>query len=489
MRDTAAVQFIEAFCRHSKGEWAGQPFILLPWQRKLVNELMAVERDGLRRYRTAYVGLPRKNGKSTLCSALALYGLLADKEAGAEVYCVAGDRRQAEIVFSEAKRMVLADRDLAAVVRIQRYHLEGPNNAVLRVLSADAALQQGLNPSFTIFDEVHVQKTDALWHAMTLGSGTRRQPLVIAITTAGFDEATLAYRLYQHGREVEAGAVDDPTFFFRWWAAPDALDYRDPAAWRAANPALGAFLKAEDFATQVRSTPESAFRRFRLNQWVTSEQFWLPAGLWEGQADASRTLDPRRPIAVGIDPAYSDDTFAVVVAQRQGEDTILRARFFLNPYPPGHSAREGWVVDHEEVRGYLRQLRQAYPVAATEIDGHTIAGPAYVFDPSSFTESAQILESEGLAMIEVPQTDPRMVPATRLFYDLLVDHRVWHDGDPILAAHLRNAVAIPRGENGWRLRKATKSSQKKIDGAIASVMAVFQAAEPAPPARVGAFLV
>ncbi len=450
---------------------------------------MATGPGGRRWHRIGYIGLPRKNGKSTLGAALALYGLLADGEPGAEVYSCAGDRRQAEIVFGEAKRMVAAEPELAAVVRVQRYHLEGPGHAIYRVLSADAALQQGLNPSFVIFDEVHVQPTEDLWNAMTLGSGTRRAPLIVGLTTAGVDEASLAYRLYAYGLAVRAGAVDDPTFFFRWWEPPAGLDYRDPAAWRAANPALGDFLKLDDFEAAVRTTTESPFRRFRLNQWVPAEHLWLPAGLWEGQADPARVFDPRLPLAVGIDPAYSDDTFAVVAAQRQGEDTIVRARFFLNPYPIGHSDRGEWVVDHEAVRGYLRDLAARFPAPAVRIDGQTRPGPAFVYDPSSFTESAQILEGEGLAMIAMPQTDARMVPATRLFYDLLLDRRVWHDGDEILALHFRNCHAVERGENGWRLRKGTKSSARKIDGAIAAVMAVAQVVQPPPSPRMGAFVV
>jgi phage terminase large subunit-like protein len=404
----------------------------------MVNALMATDRAGRRRHRIGYIGLPRKNGKSTLGAALALYGLLADGEPGAEVYSCAGDRRQAEIVFGEAKRMVAAESELAALIRVQRFHLEGPDQAIYRVLSADAALQQGLNPSMVIFDEVHVQPNEDLWNAMTLGSGTRRQPLIVGLTTAGTDEASLAYRLYEYGLGLQSGTIADPTFFFRWWEPPAHLDHRDPAAWRAANPALGAFLKLPDFETAVRTTTESPFRRFRLNQWMPAEHLWLPPGLWESQADPARALDRRLPAVVGIDPAYTDDTFAVVVAQRQGEDTVVRARFFANPYPVGHSARTDWVVDHEEVRGYLRDLAHRFPTPAVRIDGRSRPGPAFIYDPSSFTESAQILEGEGLAMIEMPQTDARMVPATRLFYDLLLDRRIWHDGDPVLALHLRN---------------------------------------------------
>jgi phage terminase large subunit-like protein len=482
---------MEAFCRHSKGEWAGQPLQLAPWQRSLVNELMATGPEGLRRHRIGYVGLPRKNGKSTLGAALALYGLLADGEPGAEVYSCAGDRRQAEIVFGEAKRMVAAEPELAGVIKVARYHLEGPGHSIYRVLSADAALQQGLNPSFVIFDEVHVQPNEDLWNAMTLGSGTRRQPLIVGLTTAGFDEGTLAYRLYDYGRNVERGIVDDPTFFYRWYEAPADAPYRDPATWALANPALsgkGAFLKLDDFEAAVRTTTEGPFRRFRLNQWTQAEELWLPAGAWDACRADKLELDPRLPLAVGIDLALTHDTTAVVAAQRQGERIVLGARFWANPFPPGHSQHDDWELDVRAVMDFLRELRADFPVPAVRIDGRRRDGPAFCYDPWGFREAATVLWDEGLAMLEVPQTNERLGPATRAFYDVVVDGRIAHDGDPTLAAHLRNVMAVPLGDHGWRLRKITKGSSRKIDGAIAAVMAVQQALQPPPPRRMVAFL-
>jgi phage terminase large subunit-like protein len=474
---------MEAFCRHSKGEWAGQPLRLAPWQRALVNELMATGPNGLRRHRIGYIGLPRKNGKSTLGAALALYGLLADDEPGAEVYSCAGDRRQAEIVFGEAKRMVAAEPELAAAVKVARYHLEGPGHAIYRVLSADAALQQGLNPSLVIFDEVHVQPDEDLWDAMTLGSGTRRQPLIVGLTTAGFDETTLAYRLYDYGRNLEAGVIDDPTFFFRWYEAPPGAPIREPATWALANPALtgrGAFLKADDFTNAVRTTREAPFRRFRLNQWTAADELWLPEGAWE-ECWSELELDPRLPLAVGIDLALTHDTTAVVCAQRHGERIVLRARFWANPFPPGHSQHDDWELDVAAVIEHLRALRSRFPAATVRIDGRTRPGPAFCYDPWGFREPANLLWDEGLAMVEVPQTNERLGPASRAFYDAVVDGRIAHDGDPTLAAHLRNVMAVPLGDHGWRLRKITRTSTRKIDGAIAAVMAVQQALAPLPP--------
>ncbi len=402
-----------------------------------------------------------------------------------------GDRRQAEIVFGEAKRMVAAEPDLAGIVKVARYHLEGPDHSIYRVLSADAALQQGLNPSFVIFDEVHVQPNEDLWNAMTLGSGTRRQPLIVGLTTAGFDEATLAYRLYEYGKHLEAGIVDDPTFFFRWWEAPAEAPYRDPTSWALANPALsgrGAFLKGDDFEAAARTTTEGPFRRFRLNQWTQADELWLPAGAWEACRDDELGLDPKLPLAVGIDLALTHDTTAVVAAQRQGERIVLRAHFWANPFPPGHSAHDDWELDVRSVMAFLRTTRADFATPAARIDGRTRAGPAFCYDPWGFREAATILWDEGLAMIEVPQTNERLGPATRAFYDAVVDGRIAHDGDPTLASHLRNVMAVPLGDHGWRLRKITRNSGRKIDGAVAAVMAVQQALEPVPPRRVGAFV-
>jgi phage terminase large subunit-like protein len=203
-----ACDFIQDLCPNTIGRDAGKLIVLRPWQHEILHGMF--DEAGQPRTRYAYVGLPRKNGKSTLGAALALYALVAMGEPGAQVYSCAGDRKQASIVFDEAKRMVQMS-DLREVVRVQRWHLEGPDNAVYRVLSADAELQQGLNPSFVIFDEVHVQPNRDLWDAMVLGMGTRERPMIVGITTAGFDRSTLAWDLYERGKAGE---------LFFWWREP-----------------------------------------------------------------------------------------------------------------------------------------------------------------------------------------------------------------------------------------------------------------------------
>lgn len=477
------VEFIEALCRQTEGEHAGAPVILMPWQKTLLRDLFTLRPDGRRQYRQALCGLPRKNGKSTLGAGLALYLLLVDGEPGAEVYSCAGDRDQARIVFGTAKRMVELEPELKESLRIYRDAIEHPRSgSIYRALSAEAYTKEGLNPSGVIFDELHVQPNRELWDVMTMGSGTRRQPLVVAITTAGYDTETLCGQLYAYGKKVERGEVQDATFFFRWWepSNPDA-DYRDPSVWAEVNPALGSFLYAEDLEQACRQVPEHTFRRYRLNQWTATAEAWLPFGAWDACTAPELDLDPALPLRVAVDVALRNDSTAVVCAQAQGERIVLRAKVWENPYPDGHTLHDSWELNIFEVEDHLRTLRARFPIPTTEIDGRVLPGPEFAYDPAYFQRSAQVLEGDGLAMVEFPQHDARMIPASQSLYQLVVERRIAHGGDPTLARHIGNATADQK-PRGWRLTKP-KGSRKKIDAAIAAAIASYRALQPAPKVR------
>lgn len=481
------IDFVQTFCRHTKGSWAGKPMLLFDWQQRLILDLFELRPDGKRRYRTALIGLPRKNGKSSLCAALALYGLVADDEPGAEVYSVAGDKEQARIVFGTARRMVELNPVLGTQITVYRDALEyRASGSIYRVLSADAELKQGLNPSFVIFDEVHVQPNDQLWLAMELGMGTREQPLLIGITTADVDDDDrLCNQLYSHGRKVQGGEVSDPAFFFRWWEPADPnCDWRDPRVWAEANPALrtpenpDGFLLMEALEADAQRTPEHEFRRYHLDQVTKTAVAWLPHGAWDACKDAARELDPALPVRVGIDMAYSNDAAAVVCAQKQADGvTVLRARVWENPYAPTHSQHAHWKINPLEVEAHLRELRETFPVAASEIDGEVKPGPEFAYDPAWFTRSAPVLEGDGLAMLEFPQSDARMIPVAQTFYQLITEKQIAHDGDPTLKRHVEHAI-VDRRPRGWRISKATV--KRKIDACIAAAIAAYRAQEPPP---------
>lgn len=475
-----AATFIERFCRHSRGDIAGQPIVLRDWQREVLAGLFATTAESKRKHRTGLIGLARKNGKSILGSGIALYGLIADDEPGAEVYACAGDRQQARIVFQEARRMVELHPSLSKHVTVFRDVLEvKATKSIFRVLAADAKLQQGLTPHIVIFDEVHVQPNDDLWNAMVLGMGTRKQPLMVGITTAGYGEDTLLYRLYSYGRKVRAGEVDDPTFFFRWWEPESSeCDWRDPAIWAQANPAYGDYLNAEALDHDSRTTPEHEFRRYHLNQWTTVAEAWLPFGAWDKCIDQDYSLDPALPLRVGIDMAYSNDCAAIVGAQLQGDVTVIRLLgIWENPYDPTDKRSDAWKISIFDVEERLRDIRQRYPMAATTVDKSSMPGPEFSYDPAWFSRSAPLLEGDGLTMVEFPQTDSRMVPAAQTLYQLITEGKVRHDGNPVLKRHIENAIA-DRRPRGWRISKG--NSKRKIDAAIAAAIAVTRAQEPVP---------
>lgn len=461
--------FIELALTISKGQDAGKKLELRSWQHDLLDELFVLRDDGRRRYRRALIGLPRKNGKSALASGLALFGLVGDGEPGAEVYSCAGDREQARIVFAEAKRSVEANPDLAGRLKLYRDAIEFPAmSSVYRVLSAEAYTKEGLNPSMVVFDEVHVQPNDELWNVMNLGSGTRRQPLVLGITTAGVKYApdggdSLCYRLWQYGRQVAAGEVDDPTFFFRWWGAPDGADFRDRDVWFAANPALGDYLFVEDFETTIRTTPENEFRTKRLNQWVSAESAWLPGGAWDGCVETGSVPDGTA-VVLGFDGSFNNDTTALVVVSCSETPHVDVVQMWERP--PG--ALDDWQVPIVDVEQAIRDACRRWQVREV------------VCDPYRWARSMQLLADERIPMLEYPQTATRMVPATQRFYEAVVNRTLTHSGDVRLARHVGNCV-LKVDARGARLSKESKMSMRKIDLAVAAVMAFDRAATPPAP--------
>ena len=448
----SVADFGRTFLRVSKGIEAGNPLRVTDWQADLLDALYERRPDGLLRYRRSLVGLARKNGKSLLGSLIALHGLI-EGEPGAEVYSAAGDRQQARIVFGEARRQVLESSALSGICKVYRDAIEVPSSgAIYRVLASDSKLVQGLNPSTVVLDELHVVHEE-LWDALTLGSGARRDPMIVAITTAGYDFDSIAGRLYQYGKRVCSGDVEDESFGFFWWEALADCKLGERAAWEAANPnlALG-LLSEEDLEVSARQTSEVAFRRYRLNQWVRTQESWLPAGAWEQCQDDTLELDIDRPSFVGVDMALKHDSIAVVIVQELASGRIVcRARIWLP---------DGDFVDVAEVEQHLRDLHTLYDVR--EI----------AYDPAYMQRTAEVLADDGLSMVEFAQSAQRMVPACGTLYEMIVGGRVAHDGAPVFTDQVLSAA--PRStDQGWRLSKG--KSKRKIDAAIALAMAVDRA--------------
>lgn len=446
------IDFAEYFLRVTKGVRAGEPLTFTDWQQWLLRALLERNDAGRLRYKRALIGLPRKNGKSLLGSALALYGLFAG-EAGAEVYSAAGDRQQARIVFEEAKHQIQRSSSLVNECKVYRDAIEVPSTgAIYRVLSSDGKLAQGLNPSLVVFDELHVQRNDDLFDALTMGSGARLDPLVVAITTAGFDLESLCGRLYQYGKRVAAGEAQEDQFGFWWWEAQTDCNINDEKQWKISNPNLPlGLLDLDDMRVSARQSSESAMRRFRLNQWTRSQESWLPVGAWE-QCTGDASINTYDPCWVGIDMALKHDSVGIVIAQPHEDGRVaVQAKIF-------HPDQD--AIDIQAIEAHLRELHNEFAVQE------------FAYDPAFFQRSAEALYDDGLPMVEFPQSSQRMIPACGTTYELIVGKTIVHGGSPMFTDQVLSA-AQRMTEQGWRLSKG--KSKRKIDACIAMCMAVDRA--------------
>lgn len=459
-------EFTEKFCRLTKdgiAARAGELIHLRPFQRDLYSKVYARRPDGHFRHREALIGLPRKNSKSALGSSLGLYGLLMSGE-GAEVYSCAADKDQAKIVFGVAKEMVKKDENLSELINCYRDVLEVPaTGSIYKALSSEAFSKEGLNASLVVYDELHAAPNDELYYVMSLGSGARRDPLLVAITTAGvkYDtsgQESICYRRYQYGKKVASGEVDDSSFYFVWYGAPDGCDHTDPAVWEAANPGYGDFLDPDDFRASLGRVHENEFRTKRLNQWVNTAQAWLPAGAWPSCRYDGDFVVPSRGVVLGFDGSKNGDCTVLVAITIEAEPKIKVLGFWEKPDDVSE-----WRVPRAEVKDAIRQ-------ACRDYDVREVAWDEYLW-----LDAAEELEEEGIPVVIFPQNLSRMAPATQRFYEMVTTRKLRHDGDKRLARHLDNAQ-LKVDSRGSRLQKDARNSPRKIDLAVASVMALDRAA-------------
>lgn len=482
-----AAHWINTLCRVTKDSIAapaGASIELRKWQENILGGLLARRPDGRFRHRQGLVGLARKNGKSSLGAGLALYGLLGQypgwNPSGREVYSCAGDREQARIVFGTAKRMVELEPDLAAEVKLFRDAIEVPETgSVYRVLSAEAYTKEGLNPTLVIFDEVHVQPNRELWDVMALAAGARPEPLMVGITTAGvrYDPGggdSLCYTLYQYGRRVASGEVDDPNFYFAWWEPKNAgSDHLKVSTWKEANPGYGDLVAEEDFRSTSLRTPEHEFRTKRCNQWVTAAEAWLPTGTWEACTER-REIPAGASVVLGFDGSFNNDCTALAVVEVADKPHIDVVELWEAPTGPDE---QGWRVPVLDVEEAIREACRRWQVVEIACD------------PYRWARTYQILEGEALPVVEFPQSPSRMTPATQRFYEGVVNGQLTHSGDLRLARHVGNAV-FKVDSRGSRIYKEHKASRRRIDLAVAALMAYERAwwrAHEAPTPFFGAW--
>jgi len=480
------VQFFHRFLRHSKGQWGGKPFKLLDWQEwELIRPLFGWKRaDGTRRFRRAYVEIPKKNGKSTICSGLALYLLLADREQGAEVYSAAADKDQAGIVFNEAKNMVDASPSLVdrLVVVDSRKRINDPaSKSWFRALSADAPTKEGLNIHGLIFDELHAQPNRVLWDALKYGGASRRQPLFISITTAGTNRNGICYEQHTYAERVLDGRVLDTEFFPLIYSVPESADWMLPETWRKANPSYGVTISEDSFKADAMEASENvgsqnSFRRYRLNQWVQQEERWLDMAQWRAcHSKVPDLKDPTLPFFGGLDLASTQD-IAAYVQLFYSADWHFKCHFFIpeerlikrvkkDKVPYDVWQKQGWLT---VTRGNVIDEEHIIKIILESGDANRCREIAY--DPWNAPHIVTRLADEGVTMVPVRQGFPSLNYPTKELGKLVSAGKLNHGGNPVLEWMAGN-VAVER-DAADNIKPSKKKSFEKIDGIVACVMAL-----------------
>ena len=487
-----AVMFIESL-KHTKGTWWKQPFELIDWQEQIIRDLFGVLKpNGYRQFTTAYIEIPKKMGKSELAAAVALYLTCADGEERAEVYGCAADRNQAKIVYDVAVDMVHLCPSLNKRVKIlqsQKKLVYLPTNSTYQVLSADVANKHGFNTSGVIFDELHTQPNRKLYDVMTKGSGdARMQPLYFLITTAGTDTNSICYEVHQKAQDIIAGRKIDPTFYPVIFGADESDDWTDPKVWKKANPSLGITVgidKVEAACESAKQNPgeENAFRQLRLNQWVKQSVRWMPMDKWDkcafpvdekmlegrvcyGGLDLSSTTDITAFVLV-FPPEDEDDKFAVLPYFWVPEDTLdIRVRRDHVPYDLWEKqgylfTTDGNVVHYGFIEQFIEHLGERFNIR--EI----------AFDRWGAVQMVQNLEGMGFTVVPFGQGFKDMSPPTKELMKLTLEQKIAHGGHPVLRWMMDNIFI--RTDPAGNIKADKEKSTEKIDGAIATIMALDRA--------------
>ncbi len=485
-----AIEFFEKQTFHVDGQWAGQPFRLEKWQREeIIGPAFGWKRksDGLRRFRKIYIEIPKKNGKSGICSRLALYLTGPDGEPGAEVYSAATDKEQAKIVHGEAEDIVKASPGLGKFFKLVNKAISFPLfHGIYRAVSKETASKHGIKPHAIIFDELHALKRPELFDILTNGTmATRQQPMLIIITTAGTDRTSVCWQEHQYALDVLSGKVKDDKILVVIYAADLEDDWQDKRVWKKANPNLGVTFtmeSLEDEFNRALAIPRlrNQFKQLRLNLWTSSACTWLPEEVWRACAGV---VDPEelrgRGCIGGLDLSSTKDLSAVVLLFEMEDGIRLLPHFFMPKEnikerehmdavmyetwaKNGHiTLTEGNVIDYDAILSYLVEAKELYDLKEVG------------YDPYNAGKIVQDLERKEIKMVPVTQ-GYKLSAAAKEFERQVLSRRLVHGDNPVLNWMASCTEAITDSQDNIKLTKAhgQNKTMKRIDGIIASVIAI-----------------
>lgn len=488
---TAAIRFFHLL-KHSKGEWAGQFIKLEPWQQFIVwNAFGWMRADGTRRFRTIWEEVARKNGKSTMGAGFGLKLAFADREPGAEVYSAATKRDQARIVHTEAIRMVKKNSALRKHIKVYKDNLHMEASASkYEPLGADTDSIDGLNVHGILADEVHAWKSREMWDVLETATGSRRQPMIVAITTAGMDRQSVCYEKHEYTRKVLEGWKDgsfvDDSWFGIIYTIDDDDDWRDEGCWIKANPNLGISKKWDDMRMKAKRAErmpaaQNNFKRRELNVWVQGETKWMDMEAWRECSGKIQALDlpeylKGRKAYGGLDLSSTSDlsAFVMVFPDENGDFDVV-CRFWLPEDAIEARSQEGTHYDEWVRAGYIQatpgnRVDYDWIFEQLEDDADTFDIKQVAFDRWGAAHVVQVLEKQGLTMVEFGQGYASMSSPMKELERLVGLKKIRHGNNPVLTWMADNVVA--RMDPAGNIKPDKDKSREKIDGIVALIMAL-----------------
>lgn len=488
-----AINFIEKLCTHVKGQMAGKPLLLDNWEKEqIISPLFGWKRnDGTRRYRMAWIELPRKNGKSTLSSAIALYLLFGDGEAGAEIYNAASSRDQAKICFDISAQMIRQNEELSDNGEIfQNSIVLKGTNSFLKVISAEAYSKHGFNAHGIIFDEIHAQPNRELWDVLTTSTGSRKQPLVIAITTAGImKKGHIAWEQHLIAQGIKNGTITSPHFLSVIYQADSTDDPFDERTWIKCNPGYGKCLKKEyliDEADKAKRQPSylNTFKRLHLNVWTSSEKQFISQANWNACNLLPLTEDffYGKKCKLSFDLSSTRDFTALSLGTVEKGIYHLLTFLFIPEKKIGLRnmnyeieawIQQGWitsvpgdVLDYEFVYKKIQGLAEKCMIEEVVHDR---------WNKSWLTNQ---LKNDSAPCFDFGQGYKSMSPALKEFEKLIIEKKINHGGNPVLE-WMNGNMAITEDAAG-NIKPDKSKSAEKIDGVISCIMLVSRLIEESP---------
>lgn len=485
-----AVYFIENQIVHIEGDKAGQYFVLERWQKKLVRRIFGWKHrtDNTRKYKTVYIEIPRKNGKSAFASALALYILFADGEMGAQVVSVAAEKEQARVVYGIAKEMV--ERNPKLIRKCNAYR----NNMVVyetassyKVMSADAYSKHGLNIHAAIVDELHVQPNRELVDVIRTSMGARRQPLLICLTTAGHDKNSICWEYHEHAIEICSGQRVDPSFLGVIFAADEKDDWTKPETWKKANPNYGVsirkdYLKKECNNAKMIPSYENTFKRLHLNLWTEQDHRWLPMEyFYKCEKDFDEKSLHGQICYAGLDLSSTEDLTALsLIFPDKQFKTYKILTYFWTPektipkkvktdkVPYDVWTKKGYIevckgnrINYDQIRKKINELGEIFNIKEIAIDRWNATQLATQLDDDGFTVA---FFGQGYASMSAPAKE---------FERLLMSEEIFHNGHPTFEWNCKNVAK--EQDSAGNIKPSKKFSKQRIDGVVAAIMGLGRA--------------